>query len=147
MISSSEILPAKDAPSPRRIYVASPLSTYSTKRYDRMLGHITTSFPEAKLLPARSLYASNRDWLCQWPDVLNSIDAVVVFTDEGGWVGHGVWTELSDAALAGLPVWIIRDDGALFTLDGAQVVTIDEDDWRQYALLHLPDALASAEVR
>lgn len=148
MISSSEIVPANDAPLPRRVYVASPITTYHTARYDLMLNWITTHFPpQARLVAARDLYTSTNDWLRRWPNILAMVDAVCVFTDEDGWIGRGVWTEMRDAELSGLPVRVIGDDGTLHTLDDARVLAIDPEDWRQYARLYLPGDPSLIEVR
>lgn len=138
MNSSIIILPADDGPPPRRVYVASPLSTYHTPRYEAMLAHIAARFPAAEILPARDLFGSTAEWRARWPQTLASIDAICVFPDESRWVGRGVWTEVRDAAAAGLPVWVVADDGIIHTLDDVRIISIDPEDWRQYALLAFP---------
>ncbi len=138
MHPSPEILPANDAHPPRRFYVASPVGTYRTERYDRMLARIAARFPDGELVPARGLFASNDDWRRRWPVILGTVDALCVFTDEAGWIGLGVWTEVRDATIRNLPVVVLGDDGAFHTLDSVRIVAIDPEDWQQYALLHLP---------
>lgn len=94
-------------PAQHRIYVASPLSTYHTTRYDRMLSRVRECFPESVILPARDLFASNADWRSRWPDILPTLDALVFFDDDAGCIGAGTERELADALAAAIPVYFL----------------------------------------
>jgi len=135
----------KDAPSTRAIapadvtgnvYLASSLATYHTPRYARMCNRAHTCFPKATILPARDLFTSNESWRAGWPAVLASCAALAFFADDAGWIGYGVWTEMHDAARAGLPIWYLSRTGAPHPLERL-TFTVDEDDWRQYASVAL----------
>lgn len=118
---------------PSSVYLASPLTTYRTPRYDRMVDAARAAVTDATILPARGLFFGARDWLIRWPAVLATLSGVVFFTDEAGWIGKGVFTELMDAAAAGLPIGLLTDDGAVHPPDAFAITDVDEEDWRQYA--------------
>lgn len=108
MLSSREILPAIDAPPPRRVYVASPMATYRSSRYDRKVEAIIERYPAADLFRARDLYRSNADWQHQWPLLVPTLTDLVFFAEIDGAIGLGVWSELHDAAGL-MPVWFLDD--------------------------------------
>lgn len=89
---------------PNRIYVASPISTYTTARYDTMLSRVRSRFPDSHILPARDLFKSNADWRRKWPVILPTLDAVVFFDDDDGCIGAGTEQEIADAQSADIPV-------------------------------------------
>lgn len=91
---------------PPRIYLASPLSTYRTPRYDAVLALIEARYPHAELLPARSLFQSNEEWRQRWPGLLATLTDLVFFAVPDGSVGLGVWCEVQDAADR-MPVWFV----------------------------------------
>lgn len=90
--------------SPSRVYIASPISTYGTARYDAMVSRVRSHFPESDILPARDLFTSNADWRRKWPVILPTLDAVVFFDDDDGCIGAGTEQEITDAQSAGIPV-------------------------------------------
>ena len=90
-----------------RVYVASPLSTYQTDRYEAMVSRIRSHAPDADILPARDLFTGNADWRRNWPVILPMLDAVVFFADEDGCIGAGTEQEIADAQLTGIPVFFL----------------------------------------
>lgn len=90
-----------------RIYVASPISTYTTARYDAMLSRVRSYFPESDILPARDLFESNTDWRRKWPVIVTTLDAVVFFDDDDGCIGAGTEQEITDASSARIPVFFL----------------------------------------
>ncbi len=90
-----------------RIYVASPISTYQTDRYDAMVCRARCHFPDSDILPARDRFASNADWRRKWPVILLTLDAVVFFDDDDGCIGAGTEREIADAQSAGIPVFFL----------------------------------------
>lgn len=122
---------------PSYVYLASPLTTYRTPRYDRMIEAARQRFPGATILPARGLFFGARDWLNRWPAVLETLAGIAFFTDEAGWIGKGVFTELMDARDAGLPIWVLTDDGAVHSPYAFAISGVDEEDWRQYARIQV----------
>lgn len=90
-----------------RVYVACPLSTMDTPRYNTMLSRIRELVPDAQLLSARDLFRSNADWRARWPALLPTLDAVVFFDDAEGCIGAGTEQEISDAWRVGIPVFFL----------------------------------------
>jgi hypothetical protein len=123
-----------DAP---RIYVASPLTTYRTPRYDAKLAQIGARFPAATLLPARDLFRSTAEWHEQWPLLLPTLTTLVFFTEIEGTIGLGVWSEVHDAA-EGIPVWYLDDAGGWFGLD-AVTITVTGDSLSRFAAVEVID--------
>lgn len=95
------------AASHNRIYVASPISTYNTARYDVMVSRVRRHFPGSDILPARDLFRSNDDWRRKWPVILPTLDAVVFFDDDDGCIGAGTEQEIADASSSGIPVFFL----------------------------------------
>jgi hypothetical protein len=116
------------------LYVASPMATYQTPRYDQMLAHARQHFQDGNLMPARDLYSSNAHWQATWPQHLKRIDGVVFFTDTDLTIGKGVVAELSDALRRGVPIHYLQDDGSLLPYKQVAVEVLDGGaSWRKYA--------------
>jgi len=118
------------------VYVASSLSTFRTARYDWMFSATRAHFPEARVRTARSLFTSNQEWRARWLSVLTSSTALVFFLDAAGYIGKGVHQEIHDAGAYGIPVWFLDDEGVLHDLS-AVIFTVNEDNWKQYAHVHV----------
>lgn len=114
------------------VYLASPLSTYHTPRYDRMCEHVRNLFPNATVLPARDCGFTRATWLPRWRTMLPTLVAVVFFRDEAGMIGKGVYTEILDADARGLPIWMVDDAGMAHHADDLWYGDPDEADWRAY---------------
>jgi hypothetical protein len=117
---------------PPNVYLASPIATYYTLRYDRMRAHVERLFPGAAIVAARGLYRNSADFLRRWPTIRHSLSTLVFFTDEQQYIGYGVFTEIRDARDGGLPVFFLTDDGILHALDDVILGQPNEDDWRRY---------------
>lgn len=117
-----------------RVYVASSLSTYDTPRYDRMISAVRLHVPKADILPARDQFTSNADWRRRWPEILPTL-AAVVFFDDRGTIGRGVYQEIEDAQSVRLPVFYLpHPDTDLLSYDGESVVTVAHGrSWTHYA--------------
>jgi hypothetical protein len=116
------------------VYVASPLATYQTARYDRMLAQAQAHFPDADLLPARGLYHDSAHWRATWPQHLRRITGLLFFADPDSSIGRGVFAELADAKRRGLPLHYLRGDGTLIPCDEVVVELLDDGvSWRRYA--------------
>lgn len=90
-----------------RVYVASPIQTFATPRYDASVIRIQSHFPEAEMLPAREVFVTNAEWRKCWPALLPTLDAVVFFDDEDGCIGAGTEQEIGDAWIQGTPVFFL----------------------------------------
>jgi hypothetical protein len=120
-----------------RVYVASPLHTFDTPRYSTELARIRERFPHAEIVPARGLFRSNADWKRAWPAILATIDALVFFADDDGYVGYGVWTELCDADARGIPIWYLAPHNRLYEFGDSDDVQVSLRpwDWKQFAMI------------
>lgn len=122
-----------------RIYVASSLSTYDTPRYARELERIRALFPHADILPARDQFTSNEQWRRGWPEILRTLQAVVFFADDDGYIGFGVWTELTAALDRDIPIRYLASNGHLHEIsaDDGEIETTAFRPWdlRQFAMI------------
>ncbi len=129
--------PARRANRPEKrplVYLASPMPTYQTARYDTMIEHARRAFPGAELLPARGLYHSSEHWLATWPEHLRRITTAVFFTDVDRSIGLGVYHEVQDVLAAGMPVHLLQDSGKLIPFERVRLSLIDGGaSWRCYA--------------
>jgi hypothetical protein len=112
------------------IYVAAPTTLYWSPRYDQALATVHTLFPGTCVLDARSAWASDQDWLRRWPELLPTVETVVVVTDEG-WIGYGVFTEVNDALAISIPV-LLLDGDALHPWNRVTVIEQNPNEWRRY---------------
>ncbi len=124
-----------------RVYVASPLTTYRTARYDAKLVQIGQRFPTATLLPARDLFRSTADWRERWPALLPTLAALVFFADIDGTIGLGVWSEVHDAADR-IPVWYLDDAGRWFPVESI-ALTVTGDSLSRFAVVKVIDQTSS----
>jgi hypothetical protein len=120
-----------------RVYVASSLHTFDTPRYNTELARIREHFPHAEIVPARGLFGSNAHWKRRWPDILTTIDALVFFADDDGYVGLGVWTELCHADERGIPIWYQAPHGRLYEFGDSDAVEVSLRPWdsKQFAMI------------
>ncbi len=119
------------------VYVASPLGTYHSPRYDRLLKVVRRQFPRGRVIPARGLFRDSNHWRSAWPILLSSISILVFFPDVCGWIGFGVWRELRDVAALGRPVFLLLDDGRLVPLQHVTFGPVRNDDWIHYACVNV----------
>lgn len=120
------------------VYLASPLATYYTERYNHMLEAVRRHFPDSEILPARNLYHDNEHWRATWPVHLKRISAVAFFSDTDGTIGKGVYQEVWDATVRSIPVRYLQDDGTLLPDDQVELALIDDgDDWRKFAMVRV----------
>lgn len=118
------------------VYLAYPLHMHTTPRARRFIRLAQRRFPNAEILPACEQFSSNADWLRRWPLILPTIAAVCVVSDEAGWIGKGVWVELSDALAIDLPVFVLTNK-RVYPWEEVTLIESDGRDWRRYARLHL----------
>jgi hypothetical protein len=67
------------------VYLAAPLTTFSTPRYDDALTLISEREPRARILSPRDLFTSNADWLRQWPAIRPTITTLYMLTGDGAY--------------------------------------------------------------
>jgi len=107
-------------------YLASPLPTYGTARYDRILQLICAMYPNEQILEPRLLFASHEDWRARCPGVLGRVARVVFFANDDGSLGAGVVRELHDARWHNVPIAFASDDGALMSTYTLEFTSADD---------------------
>ena len=94
---------------PLRIYLAAPMTTYRTERYNRIVSQLQHHFAGDRLLSARYLYTSTADWRMKWPKLLPTLDALLFIAAEDGTIGSGVLREIIDVRNRGRPVHYVSE--------------------------------------
>lgn len=117
---------------PNTVYLAAPIYTYKTPRYEQALAWVHRQFPHVRVVNARDAFLSNADWRARWPLLLDHMHTLVFIADESGFIGKGVWQEVTDARACGLLVLWLGYDGMLRTLDAFTLGPPDECDWKHY---------------
>ena len=95
-----------------RVYAAHPMTSYHSAHGAEQLAGIAKALPGVEIVdPEQSTWATNADWLRDWPAILGSLAGLVVFADTLGTVGVGCLHEVTDAVMAGVPVagWHPKD--------------------------------------
>jgi len=121
----------------RIVYIASPISTFSTPRYDRMVAHVRARFPDHEILTARGLWESPESWRQLWPLLHPRLTRIIAFSDEDGRVGAGVVQEILDGNAASIPIEFVTEDGRFVPLRDARVRLIPGGDMQNFAQIVL----------
>ena len=101
-----------------RLYCARPLTAYGTDLDRRQLARVAEHFPEAEVLDPAAMFASNAGWLAAWPELVGTLDLIVLWADEDGFIGAGCLREVTDAMVASVPVVTLDWKGRLRTFAG-----------------------------
>lgn len=104
-----------------RVYCARPMTAYGTDLDARQLARVADAFPDAEVLDPAVMFHTNEEWLSAWPEVLASLDLVVLWADEAGLIGAGVLKELTDAIASRVPVVALDTARKLRTFGGLHV--------------------------
>jgi hypothetical protein len=111
-----------------RWYFACSLVMYSHPDYDKLLEYTATNLQRIspntinEIIQAKGSYVSGPDWLSKWPGICrNIIDGGLLFIlDNVGYVGKGVFTEISDVMTKGLPVFLVDRSGVSIPIPSLQ---------------------------
>ena len=124
------------------VYIAHPQTAYGTTYGAEQIAALAKVLPHAELVdPEAAQWATNADWLRDWPVILDSLSGLVVFTDQAGTVGTGCLRELVDAVMAGLPLAAWEPPVGLVELVGFELVEPDARCARRAAFLDYGGAL------
>lgn len=93
------------------IYVAHPVTTYGTDHARDTLKRLGLLLSGAELIDPAARYADMAEWLEEWPRLVATIDALVLFAEPNGTVGAGCLRELAESWGWGLPVALLDDTG------------------------------------
>ena len=131
---SAKKIPLGTIPAVReRVYIAAPISSFGSPRYERMLGQLREALPEAEMVEARRAFRSNEHWRSHWPEILAGINRLAFLTADDGTIGAGVFQELMDARFAGLTVELITDEGSLLPLEALVFAYVGDGDPVRFA--------------
>lgn len=115
------------------VYLMSPVTTYGTRYYKRMLKKTRSHFRRANIFVPSKLFASSADWRSKWPSLALTVDVGVMFGEKGsGTVGFGVSHEIDTLRDLHSPVFWLQEDGTLTTAFQLEVINEGED-WQNYA--------------
>jgi hypothetical protein len=133
-----------------RWYFACSLVMYSHPEYDTLLQHAKTNVelisPDTvnEIVQAKGSYTSGPDWVSRWPLLCRDmIDGGLLFIlDNAGYVGKGVYTEISDVLAKGLPVFLIDRSGISIPIQSLEEDFISYgQSWTLYAHFDVPVAV------
>ena len=104
------------------IYAAHPMTTYGTDLERAALARIGELVPTAKVVDPAVRYRDSAHWLIDWPKLLPTLAALVVFGDVDGTIGTGCLHELVDAWWQGVPVGMLDDQGLVRRVSGLRLL-------------------------
>jgi hypothetical protein len=84
--------------------LAAPISAYSSRTYDAAQATLVSA--RCFVVAARDAFTGTEDWLRRFPDILRSVQAVVVVPAEDHTVGAGVLREIVEARVLDLPIYL-----------------------------------------
>ena len=119
-----------------RVYVAHPQTAYGTTYGADQIAALAKALPHAELVdPEAARWATNADWLRDWPVILGSLSGLVVFADRAGTIGTGCLRELVDAVMVGLALAAWEPGVGLVELVGIELVEVESRSPRRAAFL------------
>jgi hypothetical protein len=120
------------------VYFSAPRLLFATQHYQRALDSIRTHWPQAQIVESRRAFANVNDWRRHWPLFLEHVRVLVFMTDPHGYIGRGVWREINDAQVAGVPVLYVNETtGRLHGLGDTDFSAPDSSDWHQHVRVTL----------
>lgn len=98
---------------PRRplVYVAHPVTTYGTTDERDTLARLAVLLPDVELVDPSTRYENTAEWLADWPRLVFTIDALVLFTEPNRTIGAGCLRELAESMGWGIPIALLDDTG------------------------------------
>ena len=111
------VKPDAAASEPKRIYVTAPKYMQETARavVDSAIAAIKKLWPSAEIIDANVHWPDGERrgpaWEAGFTDLVKTIDAIVVVTNEEGWIGTGIELEMRIAKGAGRHVLATRSTG------------------------------------
>jgi hypothetical protein len=106
-----------------RVYTAHPMTTYGTEWAASHVASLAMQLPGVEVVDPEALaWPSDVDWLLEWPDLLDTLSALVVFGAPDRSVGIGCIREVADAILFGLPVAALDRRKILVELRGVRLL-------------------------
>lgn len=76
------------------LYFTAPLSMHNSDTYNQLLGRVYANFSYMEIHDAKNEWVDLEMWLSNWLTFSNIIDILVFTSDENGFVGRGIYTEL-----------------------------------------------------
>ncbi|MDA8310240.1 MAG: hypothetical protein M0Z46_06440 [Actinomycetota bacterium] len=120
--------PAQDHDGRRgpRLYAAHALRCYGTAHERACLDAIEAAFAGWEVVNPAARYRSDAEWLADWPRLVSTLGALVVFADEEGTIGAGCLREVADAIVHGVPLFTLGAERRLCDLVGLDLVAAGE---------------------
>lgn len=91
-----------------RLYAAHPMTSYRTERERVALAALRRHYPGWRIVDPSTRYVDSAAWLADWRQLVEDLDAVVVFgAGRRNIVGPGVMVEVADAARLGVRLGLL----------------------------------------
>lgn len=111
------VKPRSAEAAPKRIYVTAPKYMQEGQRsmVESAIAAVKKLWPEAEIIDANKHWPEGERrgpaWEAGFADLIKTVDAIVVVTNEEGWVGGGIEMEMRIANGAGRHVLAVRSPG------------------------------------
>ena len=118
------------------VYIASPLSTFRSPRYHRILARLGDGLPNSEFIIGRdrSEFDDAEDVeRARWSAILRQCTMMCVIPDHEGWISQRIWEEMWDAVNHDLHVLVATADGWLTPLDRVTVREFHPGERRRFA--------------
>jgi hypothetical protein len=91
------------------IYFASSKSLYEKDIYNKIIKRIQRAYPNSKIIAAKELYNSPKEFYQKWPKILERI-TILIFASDNNMIGKGTYDEIQDAKEHGIDVYYISPE-------------------------------------
>ena len=118
-----------------KLYFAHPMQTYDTERERKAIRQIKAGY-SSYYIQNPSLHPSrDMNFYFAW---VKECQALIFMSDENGYIGKGVYSEIDAARMLNLPVYYVDPDVPVIT-DKYDLGDTNEFDWRQYCTVGVID--------
>ncbi len=116
-----------------KIYLSCNFTAFYTKLYEENLALIKGRWPQAEIFEPKLAYRTTDEWLEKWDEDLKTFTGCVFF-DHAGFIGKGVFKEITDLDRYNTPVLYLASFGEFYPLSAVHIeLHMGGLSWDQYA--------------
>jgi len=112
----------------KKLYFAHPMQTYDTERERKAIRQIKTTFPSFYIQNPSLHPSRDMNFYLVW---VKDCQALIFITDEKGYIGKGVYSEIDAARILAFPVYQCEPDTPVISQE-FHLGEVNENDWKHY---------------
>ena len=114
------------------IYVSAPIAITQSPEWHTALAHLRQRYSKSTLVLPTVLFRSRLEWRTRVAAVIRQVERLVFLTDSEGFVGKGVFHEITVALTLGKSVEMLTELGELIAYADLAIGAPDRTNWSRY---------------